>query len=303
VDRGQLRQVLLNLVINATEALAGQGTVTLRVAERQVSAAELARGQLPVPFSPGPAVVIEVVDTGIGMTEETLARVFEPFFSTKQQGRGLGLASVTGIVRRHGAGLRVESMRGQGSTFSLYFRPEAPAVPAARPEALRFGGQVLVVDDEPLVARSVGRLLQRLGFTSVVATSGAEAIAQFVIAPHDWAVVVCDVLMPGLGGAETVTQLRGVTDRRTIADASNRPGDPGALCAGRFDPTGVFAGDNVQPFVGEECDDTDNVDGDGCDRNCRFSGGGNGARDDTEDCDDGNGQDGDGCSRFCVVED
>lgn len=232
-DRGQVRQILLNLVINATEALAGPGTVTVRLGERTVEVEELARGVMPVPVSPGRAVVLEVEDTGAGMAEDTLQRIFEPFFSTRQTGRGLGLAAVTGIVRRHGAGLRVESAPGQGARFSLYFQTAPAATQPPGPGRGRFAGKVLVIDDEPMVARSVARLLTRLGFSTTTATSGEQAIELLSSTPTAWALVVCDVLMPGLSGAQTVTWLRTLRPDVPVVFVSGYVPEAGQLPGGR----------------------------------------------------------------------
>ncbi|MEW5739500.1 MAG: PAS domain S-box protein [Myxococcota bacterium] len=229
-DRGQVGQVLLNLVLNASEALTGPGTVTVRLSQREVAAAELAAGPMTLGFAPGPAVVLEVADTGKGMTPETLARIFDPFFSTKQTGRGLGLAAVAGIVRANQAGLKVESAPGRGATFTLYFRPEGPlAVASGDSEPRRFSGRVLVVDDDTRVAMTTSRLLRTLGFECLTALSGMEAVAAFSQEPHAWTLVVCDVLMPGLGGPDAVAQMRALRHDVPVLFVSGYLPDPGQL--------------------------------------------------------------------------
>ncbi len=225
-DRGQVRQVLLNLVLNAAESLSHEGSVTVRLALRDVEAAELAGGPFTAGFAPGPAVVLEVADSGAGMTAETQQRIFDPFFSTKQTGRGLGLAAVLGIVRSHGAGLRLESAAGAGTSFRIYFRPslERETPPPGRAPA-KFEGAALVIDDDPLVAKTTARVLRLLGFECTVAVGGEEALARF--GPQH-VVVVCDVLMPGLDGPSTVAKLRAVRPVPVLFVSGYSP-DPGLL--------------------------------------------------------------------------
>ncbi|MBK9037419.1 MAG: PAS domain S-box protein [Myxococcales bacterium] len=240
-DRGQLRQVLLNLVINATEAMGGGGEVTVRLDHRHVGADELAAGPLTASFAPGPAVVLEVADAGTGMPPETVQRIFDPFFTTKQTGRGLGLAAVSGIVRSHQAGLRVESTPGLGSRFSIYLRPSPEAeAPAPARAAVRFEGTALVVDDDPLVASTVGRVLRALGFELVIAHGGREAVASFAAASRPYTVVVCDVLMPGMNGPEAVAQLRAHRPDLPVLFMSGYTPEPGLLPSGT-ETTGFLA--------------------------------------------------------------
>ncbi|MFZ5442264.1 MAG: hybrid sensor histidine kinase/response regulator [Myxococcota bacterium] len=225
-DRGQLRQVLLNLVLNATEALDGPGVVTVRLSRREVTLDEL-RGPLTAGFQPGPAVVLEVSDTGKGIPPDALPRIFDPFFSTKATGRGLGLAAVAGILRSHDAGLDVRSEPGRGTTFTLYF-PPTKDVPAATPRAAgaKFRGRVLVVDDDALVVRTTARMLRGLGFECTAATSGREAIELFGREPAAWTLVVCDVLMPGLSGPDTVQRLRAARADVPVLFVSGYTADP-----------------------------------------------------------------------------
>ncbi|RMG16522.1 MAG: PAS domain-containing hybrid sensor histidine kinase/response regulator [Planctomycetota bacterium] len=213
-DRVQLQQVLMNLVTNAAEALRrGKGTVRIAVDRVELSLADtegLVLGSAGL--EPGPAVRLCVEDDGVGMNAETRARLFDPFFSTKFTGRGLGLAAVLGIVRSHGGGLRVDSRPGAGTRFSLYF-PPAGATPAPvavpRPPELRAdGGRVLVVDDEPVVRRVARSMLEILGFEVLEAVDGEEALGFLAGACDDLRLVVLDATMPGLSGLEVLERLR-----------------------------------------------------------------------------------------------
>ncbi len=214
-DPVQLNQLLMNLVINAAEASEGRGVVSVRLLTREVTATELAEGPLTAGFAPGRTVVLEVHDAGHGMTPETLRHVFDPFFSTKRPGRGLGLAVVASFVRGHGAALHVRSTPGAGSTFSLFLRPTDEAIVAAPPPTtMHFVGRALVIDDDALVLRTTTRLLTALGFTCVGVSTGAEALTRFREDVTAWTIVVSDLLMPDVDGATTVDQLRGLNPKQ-----------------------------------------------------------------------------------------
>lgn len=246
-DRSAVRQVLMSLVLNAWEALTGPGTVTVRLSEREVTKDDLSGPQL-ADFQPGRAVVLEVIDTGRGMTPETMQRIFDPFFSTRQTGRGLGLAMVAGIVKSHHAGLGLRSQVGEGSRFSLFFTPSSLRQPEALPTAgAHFEGRVLVVDDDALVVRATARMLSALGFQCETVTDGRAALERFSAEPEAWALVACDVLMPGLSGPETVAALRALRPEVPVlfvsgftADTTELPADAKTGFLGKpFDLQGV----------------------------------------------------------------
>jgi two-component system cell cycle sensor histidine kinase/response regulator CckA len=214
-DVGQVQQVLMNLVINAAEAIGERGgTVTLSTGVREVTAADhhlwRASGQ---PLAPGPYVVLEVRDDGPGMDAETVDRIFEPFFTTKFTGRGLGLAAVLGVVRGHRGALSVESAPGRGTVFRILFAPSAhrsleTAAAAAPPE--RRGVTVLLVDDEEVVRDMVGEVLEQEGLAVVRAEDGAKGVALFREMRDRIDVVLLDLSMPGLSGEETYRRLRAI---------------------------------------------------------------------------------------------
>ena len=211
-DLGQLQQVLMNLIINAAEAIgerSGAVTVTTRV--REVTAADAplwrASGQ---PLAPGVYVALEVADDGPGMDPATVDRIFEPFFTTKFTGRGLGLAAVLGVVRGHRGALSVESAPGRGTVFRLLFAPSRlRAVPeaSALPVRGRDGATVLVIDDEPVVRHMVGEVLAQEGFSVLDAEDGAGGIELFRENRERIDVVLLDLSMPGLSGEETFKRL------------------------------------------------------------------------------------------------
>ena len=213
-DVGQIQQVLMNLVINAAEAIGERGgTVTVATGVREVGASDhalwRASGQ---PLAPGRYVSLEVRDDGPGMDAVTLDRVFEPFFTTKFTGRGLGLAAVLGVVRGHRGGLSVDSARGRGTTFKLLFTPSArdARVEPAGPAPASRGTTVLLIDDEAVVREMVGEVLEHEGLSVLRAADGAAGVALFREARDRIDVVLLDLSMPGWGGEETLRRLREV---------------------------------------------------------------------------------------------
>ncbi len=196
----ELREMLTNLILNAVDAMPAGGTITVRT-----RVAVPAGGTTPptAALASGPCILIEVRDTGTGMTEEVRRRCFEPFFSTKgERGSGLGLAMVFGTVTRHEGSIDVQSALGEGTTVSVYLpvrtpdRKERPALPARPAGPLR----VLVVDDDPAVRDVLTEYLTRDGHTVVTAANGREGLKELVASAFD--VVVTDRVMPSLGGEQ-----------------------------------------------------------------------------------------------------
>jgi PAS domain S-box-containing protein len=211
-DVGQMQQVVMNLVINAAEAIGERGgTVAVATGLQQVRPGEGARWAVSGhPLPAGTYVKLEVTDDGPGMDEETLGRIFEPFFSTKFTGRGLGLAAVLGVMRGHQGGLSVESEPGRGTSFRLLFAPSAvAALPEA--EAGSHGSQgrlsLLLIDDEEVVRDMVAEVLAHEGLDVLCAADGARGIALFREHRPEIDVVLLDLSMPGLGGEETFRRL------------------------------------------------------------------------------------------------
>jgi PAS domain S-box-containing protein len=208
-DRATLSQVLMNLLTNASDAL-GDEPGAIEVRARRVTEVD-ARwdSALGASVAPGDWVLIEVRDTGAGMDEATRGRVFEPFFSTKERGHGLGLAACLGIVSAHGGAVLVESEPGRGSCFSVLLpaSQDAPA-PGPRPTPARAGRpcKVLVVDDEALVRAQLRRSLELRGYVVVEAADGRSGLAAVAAERPD--VVILDMTMPDIDGAEVLLRLR-----------------------------------------------------------------------------------------------
>jgi signal transduction histidine kinase/CheY-like chemotaxis protein len=212
-DRGQIQQVFMNLAINAAEAIGShEGRVTVSTGIRDVDDRYLRLHPEAAELRPGKYVYLAVSDTGCGMDDATRARIFDPFFSTKFTGRGLGLAAVAGILRGHKGAIAVESAPGKGSCFTVLFAAAeglaAERHVAARNAALQGSGVVLVVDDEKPVRDLVKRVLERNGYTVLLAESGLAAIDLLKRHPGDIALAMLDLSMPQMGGDEVLPELR-----------------------------------------------------------------------------------------------
>ncbi|HNC23734.1 MAG TPA: CHASE domain-containing protein [Opitutaceae bacterium] len=211
-DATQIRQIVMNLVLNAADAVGDQGgEIVVRTGRRPFDRAFLAAAADGAELPAGDYVFIAVTDNGCGMTPETLARIFDPFFTTKFAGRGLGLAAVRGIVRGHQGAIHVASRAREGSTFTLLLPPSAQAsaqAAAAPVEERHYHGTVLVIDDEEAVREAASDLLQTFGFTTVTVSNGAQGLAEFARRPAEFKFVLLDLTMPELSGEETLTALR-----------------------------------------------------------------------------------------------
>ncbi len=213
-DQAQFNQIVMNLVINAAEAVdPASGQVQIKSSSAQLKGEELSSAQTSWELSGGRYLVLEVIDNGCGMDEATQAKVFEPFFTTKFTGRGLGLAAVLGIIRAHEGALHLSSASGQGTRFSVFMPQECDqSAESDLPHTERiegsFHGKVLVVDDEPMVLNLADTVLSREGYRVVRATEGTAAVEQFRAAPADYLLVLLDMTMPGMNGAEAFDQLR-----------------------------------------------------------------------------------------------
>ena len=208
-DRGSLEQVLLNLAINARDAMPDGGTLTITVGTAQVSA-----GAGGPALAPGRYATLTVADTGVGMTEATRRRIFEPFFTTKEVGKGtgLGLSMVHGVVQQSGGDVTVASAPGAGSRFTLYLplSTEAPVRDAPPPRQVAAGHEtVLVVDDDADIRFMLRRALSHAGYRVELAASGEEALVTLGRLNGQVDLVLTDVMMPGIGGRELAERVRG----------------------------------------------------------------------------------------------
>jgi PAS domain S-box-containing protein len=215
VDATQIRQIIMNLVINASEAVGTRsGVIAISTGVARVDQDYIATLLHPGGITPGDYVFLEVSDNGGGMNPSTLAKIFDPFFTTKFTGRGLGLAAVLGIIRGHKGALKVYSELGRGTTFKILL-PCSDAMaermlstpPMAEP-VWRGQGTVLVVDDEETVRTVTARILETLGFTVVLASDGREALEIYRREPSRFTIVLLDLTMPHMDGEETFRQLR-----------------------------------------------------------------------------------------------
>ncbi|MFH1010022.1 MAG: PAS domain S-box protein [bacterium] len=206
-DPTQMQQIVMNLCLNAVEAMPEGGRIRFQTGEARVTKKDTKTRH---DLAPGRYVRLAVQDTGEGMDQETLSRIFEPFFTTKDIGRGLGLAAVYGIVVNHAGAVTAESEVGRGTTFTMYFpatTAKARKAKAPRTEALHGEETILIIDDEESVLSITERILQRLGYRVLLASSGQEGIE--ITRSHKGPIhlVLLDLSMPLLPGSETYPQL------------------------------------------------------------------------------------------------
>lgn len=208
IDVGQISQVIQNIAKNADQAMPEGGIITITAANARVGQGN------SLPLRPGNYVHLSVTDQGVGIPAKHLTRIFDPYFSTKQEGSGLGLAACHSIIKNHDGLIFAESEYGKGATFHIYLpasatRPEAKSPPRTR--SLRSGEYILIMDDDEDVLQVAENMLNLMGFRTATARDGAEAIARYKQAmdagqPFDG--VLLDLTIPGgLGGRETVKQL------------------------------------------------------------------------------------------------
>jgi PAS domain S-box-containing protein len=211
VDSGQIEQALLNLYVNAWQAMSAGGDLYLKTRNVILDSSFVK----PFKVEPGKYVEISVSDTGVGIDKETCKRIFEPFFTTKEMGRGtgLGLASVYGIVKSHGGYIDVTSEKERGTTFTLYLpASEKKAVPekAVPAEMSRGTGTILLIDDEKMILDVGCELLEELGYSVLSALSGQEALEIFRKNSTIIDLVIMDMIMPGMSGGETFDRLKNI---------------------------------------------------------------------------------------------
>jgi len=224
VDPVLVGRVVDGLVTNALEASSAKGGIRVRAYGRTVTAQDLAVGHWPDPMEPGTYAVLEVTDQGHGIEAAMLPRIFDPFFSTRDLGRGLGLAAALGIVRGHRGGIQVESIPGVGSVFRVHFpSPEGQeALPVVPQEGVRARNLVLLADDEVDLRGVMAEMLEDwFGLEVVLASDGQEALEVFRQRPDAFDLVILDATMPRLGGVASFAAMREL-----------RPGLPGILCSG-----------------------------------------------------------------------
>jgi CheY-like chemotaxis protein len=246
-DPGQLTQVTLNLLTNAVEALEPSGgTVTIRTDVTEVT--DRTETRVPVDLEPGRYVFLEVEDDGCGMDGPTQRRIFDPFFTTKFTGRGLGLASVLGILRAHGGAAEIDSVLGRGTRFRVLLpladpsiAPSSPPTPDVEsPSLLR--STVLVIDDDEGTLEVTRDCLERAGLSVLLASDGLAGVRRFEKHAHEIGVVILDRTMPGVSGEETLDRIRAI-----------RPEVQILLMSGYAEKRSAeaFAGKQLSGFIGK----------------------------------------------------
>ena len=248
-DEGQMQQVAMNLISNASEAI-GERTGMIRIATGVVDCDEeyLSRSQLEEKPEPGRYVFLDVTDDGAGMDRATIERLFEPFFTTKFLGRGLGMSAVMGIVRRHGGAILVDSEGGVGTTIRVLFPAEgSDRITASQPAPQQrhevqtpFSGTVLVVDDEPAIRELCRNMLENLGLRVITAADGEEAVRVFSERASEISCVILDLTMPRMDGATAFGELKCI-----------RPDVKVILVSGYSEPQAAqrFTGESPAAFI------------------------------------------------------
>jgi len=245
-DASQMQQIILNLVVNASEAIGeANGAVGVRTGLIECDAEYLKTNFSDNDLPPDRYVTLEVTDTGCGMEPETMDRIFEPFFTSKFTGRGLGLAAVLGIIHGHRGAIRTDSKPGRGTTMKVLLPASPrPSVSPSKPESTasnwRGTGTVLIVDDEPTVLEVAKEMLERAGLEVMTAEDGREALAIFKECAEEIDCVILDLTMPHLDGEETFRELRRIrSDVEVILTSGYN----------KQDVTQRFAGKGVAGFI------------------------------------------------------
>lgn len=217
-DITQIRQIVMNLVTNASEALGeNPGSITVKTGSVKCDVVFLrefhAFENLPV----GKYAYLSVQDTGSGMDETTVSQIFDPFFSTKFTGRGLGLAAVFGIVKRHNAGIKVDTSKGEGTTITIYFPLNLDGSVKKKTSrtfinGLRFSGNILIIENEPEVRRVMEKMLRRVGFTVITASDGEAGLKQFENNSNILKLVILDYMMPRMTGDEVYYRMKRIDE-------------------------------------------------------------------------------------------
>jgi CheY-like chemotaxis protein/two-component sensor histidine kinase len=243
----QIRQVVMNLVINASEAI-GEKEGVIQIATSQVTVGQGSLANDAANLLPGDYVRLEVSDTGCGMTEETRARIFDPFFTTKFAGRGLGLAVVQGIVRDHGGAVEVASAPGQGATFQVLLSCHSEKALGIQSAVTSAGaeksgartGTILVVEDEEVLRLAVSKALRKRGFSVLEACNGSTAMDLIRAQANDIDVIVLDVTLPGMSSREILEETERIRPELKVILTS---------AYGKETVSAEFAGLRVERFI------------------------------------------------------
>ena len=253
-DGSQIRQVLMNLIMNASEAVGESGgSISVSTGIKDCNREYLSRALAATPLKEGPYVFLEVTDTGCGMTRDIVAKMFDPFFSTKSPGRGLGLSTVMGIIHAHAGGICVDTEPDRGTAVTLLFPPAqaieaAPPAPSRSKDLFKGKGTVLLVDDEETVRTVYRHMLQHLGLEVMVANDGREALAIFDKHHDSIRCVLLDFVMPRLNGEEAFREMRKIDPAACVILSSGYLVDD---VMARFEGQGL-AGFIHKPYLQEQ---------------------------------------------------
>ena len=227
MDVGQISQVIHNLVINAMQAMSRGGEISLHA--ENVTIERFA----DLPLDPGRYVLIKVRDQGRGISRRNLPQIFDPYFTTKSKGSGLGLTMTYTTIKRHDGHITVESEIGKGTTFSIYLpaTQEVPEKPSVRePRSIDGEGRILVMDDEESLRKVAERMLRQLGYEVQCVRDGTEALRHYLQARrkgHPFAAVIMDLTIPGgMGGEETIKKLLKIDSKAIAVVSSGYSNDP-----------------------------------------------------------------------------
>lgn len=230
-DVSQIRQIAMNLITNASEAIGDcQGTITINIQAKQLRSGELENAYPLDRELDGRVVLLEVSDTGVGMDEYTLKQIFDPHFTTKLTGRGLGLASLLNAIKRHDGAVEVKSTPGQGTVFRVYFPVEMRKGDATvadksllRAEAWHGYGTALIADDEEAILTITSSMLKHLGFSVITAADGLDAVGLYTKHAEEITFLLMDINMPGISGSEAALQIRHINPSVPILFMSGYP--------------------------------------------------------------------------------
>jgi two-component system, cell cycle sensor histidine kinase and response regulator CckA len=211
IDSRQFEQVLLNILVNAWQAMPNGGELYLQTENIKIDEAV----EVPYSITPGRYIKISINDTGVGMEDDVRERIFDPFFTTKdkKRGTGLGLASAYGIIKNHGGFINVYSVPGEGSTFSIYL-PSTNKDPLhleeSQDQIIQGTETILIVDDEQMVVDVGSQMIAKLGYKVLVANNGADAVEIYRTSKDSIELIILDMIMPGMGGSETFDRLKAI---------------------------------------------------------------------------------------------
>ncbi len=227
VDEGQMNQVFNNIIINADQSMPDGGTIAVNCENVSLEA------ERDIPVEKGDYVKVSIMDQGTGMSEELLSKIFDPYFTTKEKGSGLGLTTAYSIVTRHGGHIEAESSVGNGATFHIYLpasKGKMPDKKLPKADLIRGEGKILIMDDDELVRDSLGQMVENLGYRSEYAIDGNEAVEVYrnaMASGQPFDVVIMDLTIPGgAGGKETIEKLKKVDPRVKAIVSSGYFHDP-----------------------------------------------------------------------------